>query len=607
MTPHRKIILSGAAVLVLLALAWARLSLVPGEAALKRRVEAEVSAALHMEVTVGGKIRLGLFPRAQLTLGDITVKAAEPRFIKIIKIEKARIWLELRPLLRREVRIARAELDGLSLQLVHAPRPGTGKPGVQPAGRPFTVKELRISRGSVAYAGLEPGRDVKASGIELTAKDLYYGTPPGEAQGRKLFFNGDLKCESLSVGSGVKAAGLKAAISDFSYLDPAGSESRTLFLKGEIKCRTFALGGDFEADGIEAAAKNLSYTFRPGVKTGRILFYKGDLKFASIKAGVKTQASGAGLAEGEISYSFDPAGKPYRNLSLRGSLKFGEVKAGGLDFTGVDMKASAEKGIFSAGALQADFLGGRGSGDLKADLSSAVPVYAANYTLTGTRLEVLLGSFAKSRNGPEPMEGLADWSADITARGSGAGELFGSMKGRVALTGKDLVLHNMDLDAVISKLERSQNFNLLDAGAFLLAGPLGPAVTKSYNFVDLGFSRGKDGKISRLASVWKLENGSAVTEDVAMATLHYRLAMEGRLDFAGLRFDGMTAAILDKRGCAAYSQKINGTLAHPKMGKLSMLESLAGPVLSVLGTIEKLVPGMECKPFYSGSIPQPEK
>jgi len=46
------------------------------------------------------------------------------------------------------------------------------------------------------------------------------------------------------------------------------------------------------------------------------------------------------------------------------------------------------------------------------------------------------------------------------------------------LNGENLMLYRFDIDALIPKYERSQNFNLVEAGAFFLAGPFGPALTK---------------------------------------------------------------------------------------------------------------------------------
>jgi AsmA protein len=69
------------------------------------------------------------------------------------------------------------------------------------------------------------------------------------------------------------------------------------------------------------------------------------------------------------------------------------------------------------------------------------------------------------------------------------------------------------------KNERSQNFNIVDLAAFLLAGPIGPVLTKSYNFARLyEVSQGGKGTVRRLVSVWEVKNGIAKARDVALAT-----------------------------------------------------------------------------------------
>jgi AsmA protein len=103
-----------------------------------------------------------------------------------------------------------------------------------------------------------------------------------------------------------------------------------------------------------------------------------------------------------------------------------------------------------------------------------------------------------------------------------------------------------------------------------------------------------------------VKDGTAVAEDVALATAKFRLAMKGGLDVADGHFDGVTVAVLDKKGCAAYTQRIQGTFGHPEIGKITMLTSLAGPVLGVLETVQKLNPFQQCEVFYKGSVAQPE-
>ena len=48
--------------------------------------------------------------------------------------------------------------------------------------------------------------------------------------------------------------------------------------------------------------------------------------------------------------------------------------------------------------------------------------------------------------------------------------------------GDNLVLDIGDLDKEFSRYESTQNFNLVDVGAFFLAGPIGLALTKGYDY-----------------------------------------------------------------------------------------------------------------------------
>ena len=145
--------------------------------------------------------------------------------------------------------------------------------------------------------------------------------------------------------------------------------------------------------------------------------------------------------------------------------------------------------------------------------------------------------------------------------GKSADEVRRSLNGDLSLNGENLMLYKMDIDALIMKNEKSQNFNLVDLAAFLLAGPIGPVLTKSYNFARLyEESQGGKGVVRKLVSVWKVENGIAGARDVAFATKHQRIAMTGGLNFINERFEDVTVAVLDKRGVCRLQRGSEGAL-----------------------------------------------
>jgi AsmA protein len=169
------------------------------------------------------------------------------------------------------------------------------------------------------------------------------------------------------------------------------------------------------------------------------------------------------------------------------------------------------------------------------------------------------------------------------------------------------MLYNIDIDAFVMKYERSQNFNLVDVAAFLLTGPIGPVLTKSYNFGRLyEASQGGKGVVRKLVSIWKVKNGMAEARDVALASKKQRIAMTGGLNFINERFVDVTVAVLDKQGCAVYSEKVYGPFREPQIEKESVFESIGGSVLNPLKNAWKYLQGKECTAFYSGSVAQPE-
>ena len=191
--------------------------------------------------------------------------------------------------------------------------------------------------------------------------------------------------------------------------------------------------------------------------------------------------------------------------------------------------------------------------------------------------------------------------------GKSADEVKRSLNGNLSLNGENLMLYNIDIDALVTKYERSQNFNLVDVGAFFLAGPFGPVLTKSYNFASLyEESQGGKGIIRKLVSVWKVKKGIAEALDVALASKKQRIAMKGKLNFINERFVDVTVAALDKRGCAVYSEKVHGSFHKPEIEKESIFTSIAGSVSNPLEDAWKFIQGKKCTVFYSGSVSQPE-
>ena len=327
------------------------------------------------------------------------------------------------------------------------------------------------------------------------------------------------------------------------------------------------------------------------------------------------EVSGQKIIAGDIDLSLKftmPGGmnsaEPFKKTSLTGDIKCKMLRINDVTLMNLAMHAISEKGIFDINPFGMNIAGGTGSGSLHADLTGPSPQYRFIGNLDEVPIEELLDLYARNKIPPKTIEGPINLSADLTAMGKSADEVRRSLNGDLSLNGENLMLYKMDIDALIMKNEKSQNFNLVDLAAFLLAGPIGPVLTKSYNFARLyEESQGGKGVVRKLVSVWKVENGIAGARDVAFATKHQRIAMTGGLNFITERFEDVTVAVLDKRGCAVYSEEVKGPFRDPQIAKQSIFASIAGSVMNPLKEGWEFLQGEQCPVFYAGSVLQPQE
>ncbi len=339
------------------------------------------------------------------------------------------------------------------------------------------------------------------------------------------------------------------------------------------------------------------------VTVRKLAISHGSLHYTDLESGGRIELDGVDITAGGLSAG--GTGDLLKSLSFTDDIRCRTIRAGNLTLTDLVMRVTGRNGVFDVSHARMSQFGGTGSGTLHADFTGTEPHFRATFTLSRLKIEELLQEPANAKN----TEGFADFSADLTAMGKSALELKRSLSGQVSLNGENIRVNNVDIDGLISALERSQHFNLVDVGGYFLAGPwLGMALTRGYKFADL-YKESLGGKavIVKLVSVWRVGNGVAEAVDVAMTTKKQRIAMKGGLNFVNERFEEVIVAVLDKRGCAVYSQKIHGPFSRPEIGTISTLRSFTSPLTNLLRSAKKLIEPGHCAVFYTGSVAAPER
>ncbi len=282
-------------------------------------------------------------------------------------------------------------------------------------------------------------------------------------------------------------------------------------------------------------------------------------------------------------------------VNISASLGCAEIREGSFTLGNVRLALAANNQLFTFAPVTMDLFGAQATANLRADFSAAEPHYALDYALP----QFLVADSFKLLAPTRSVTGTMDFSTHLAAQGQTLPELKQTLSGHVSLQGKNLLINDSNLDEQFAKYESSQNFNLVDAGAILFAGPLGLVVTKGFDFANIFIETGVSSDIPAVSSEWNINAGVAQTQDVAMTTHENLLALKGALDFPNAQFKNLSIALLDQQGCIRVSQDIGGTFQHPEISKPNIFKALAGPVRRLL---EKLKPEVPCAAFYTGSL-----
>lgn len=329
-----------------------------------------------------------------------------------------------------------------------------------------------------------------------------------------------------------------------------------------------------------------------------IAFSDGTLRYVDRQSGEEFEADDCSLVVHQLHRSSSEHPGIIRDLAGAATFGCGEVRTKSYVVSALKFSATGQHGVFEVEPFTMTVFDGYGKASIRADFTGDVPLYNVRYELAQFRVE----RFLENLSAHSAAEGSMDFSAHLSMRGGTVHDLTQSMQGRITLRGNDLILNGYDLDPAFARYESSQTFNLVDLGALFFAGPVGLAITKGYNFA--GILQGTDGRsaIRVLVSDWDVDRGVARSLDVAMATDRNRVALQGGLDFVNERFEHVTVALLDERGCIRAQQAIHGSFRQPVIEKPSTISALTGPVADLLGRLGRLFQNGECDVFYAGSV-----
>ena len=343
-------------------------------------------------------------------------------------------------------------------------------------------------------------------------------------------------------------------------------------------------------------------TSSPTADIAKVFFADSSLSYTDEQFGNDFKAEDCNLEISGLKLAATTPPGFLKTLTFTGHLACAQMQTKNLSASDIKAEVTGTQGTLKFYPIAMQIFGGRGSGEVVADFTAPEPRYHVRSAVAKLRI----ADFSKTVTAEKVAEGTLDFSADFTLRGTPRSGVMRTMAGHALLRGTNLVLDIGDLDKEFSRYESTQSFNLVDVGAFFLAGPLGIAITKGYDYARILKKTEGRTTIRTLVSQWTVEHGIAEAQDVALATAQNRVAMKGGLNFADDSYDDVTVALVGPKGRVRVEQRIHGSFRKPEVEKPNVVAAITGPARKLLNKGKSLL-GVKCAVFYSGTVEPPTK
>ncbi|NHZ94905.1 AsmA family protein [Massilia sp. CCM 8734] len=568
--------------------------------AYKSAIVERVHEKTRRTLTIGGDIRLALYPRLGVSLGKASLSELGGKG-EFAALDSVRLSFALMPLLlRQEVVVDRIELRGMRATLVRqtdgsmniddltaarVKHPGqqagaAGNAGAGPAKVRFAVDSIRVDNAHLRFDDRKAGRVFDIARLNIDSGPIAHGVPSRVALSANIgvdkpALNTVLIFESgFSLDRDTRRVAMTELDANLDLSSRAGIESRAK-LKGSIEI-------DFGKEAIAAALKGKiddSSVSGKGALRGGLLQLDIDIDRVDLaRYRARTGTGEAAPATGPASASaVDTAGasapdqpidlSALARLRASGTLQVGELTVGGLRAANVHAVLLADAGKTTIKPLSATLYGGNGNGALSIDFTHDADT--PRMTLVQDLRGISLGPLLLDATGKTPLSGRGDVQLDLNTRGASTTALREALAGTAALRLRDGVIAGIDLGRLVR-----------DAKAAAGVG----SDAESTGFGELSAS-------------FRIERGVARNTDLTASTALLRISGEGQLDLAHATIDARLRCTVIP-GLTGQEGPAIGTL-----GGLTVPVALSGPLAQMTWQVDVAALGNEAAQKTGASIP----
>lgn len=310
--------------------------------------------------------------------------------------------------------------------------------------------------------------------------------------------------------------------------------------------------------------------------------------------------------------SLDSTKERLKSIALRGDAKIEQIVYGKYNIYNATLDFNLKDAVMGLNSMKYTIFGSGVSAKARVDMSGKEPVVSLEKLIPNLKLE----NFSKEILERELLKGVANAKVNISFVGADELSAKKTAKGSIILDGKNVGIKGYDIDKIVQSYNTIKSGDLKQTGVSFLSSALEGASGGKGVLDDF---KGGITAVEHLHVKIDIANKIATLSDVAMATMHNRVAVKGGINIVDNSLKGITVAILDKKGCATFSQGISGSLSTPKVKTITSKDSVSiekvqevfSMVTSLFGKtkqeqkVEKKS-NEECKPFYAGVVKHPQ-
>jgi AsmA protein len=341
----------------------------------------------------------------------------------------------------------------------------------------------------------------------------------------------------------------------------------------------------------------------PMVNVNKILLSNINIIYDDKQTKAKAKVTGLNITINDIALNGDK--DILKALSLKGLMKISNIKYDKYNIDNISADFSFKDKVATVSPLKLTMFNSIVDGKLIYNMNGKKPkIYLEDHI---AKLDLKNVSKLFIKNKKISLDGYVKTDIKLSMTGQTPKDIKRSLTGTIYVVGDNFGINGVDLNKVFKSLDDAKSINKKDIAGFLVAGPLGLALSKGMSGGNMMAGlKGGTTAVKKLIINAPVKNGIITLKDVAMKVGQTRVALKGKIDIFRERFIKVQAGVVGSNGCAKIAEDISGTFSKPKYSTKALTSGVvANTVTSLLGQFTKSASTPKksnCKVFYNGSV-----